>query len=543
MAHPRAGQLAQPEDLTDLAELVTAYYTKHPDPENIDQQVVFGTSGHRGSSLDTAFNEDHILATTQAIVDYRNKEGIDGPLFVGRDTHGLSEPAMISALEVLVGNKVTTLADSAGKYTPTPAVSHAILTHEHPKADGIVITPSHNPPRDGGFKYNPPTGGPAGTDATGWIADRANEYIAQGLKGVTRTPVSGVTDWGDYLKPFDFMSDYIDDLPSIVNLDAIRDAGVRIGADPMGGASVDYWGAIADKHRLDLTVVNPLVDATWRFMTLDTDGKIRMDCSSPNSMASLVHNRDKYDIATGNDADSDRHGIVTPDAGLMNPNHYLAVVIDYLFAHRPEWADSTAVGKTVVSSSMIDRVVEKLGRKLVEVPVGFKWFVPGLISGEIGFGGEESAGASFLRFDGTVWSTDKDGLILNLLASEIKAVTGKTPSERYAELAEEFGAPAYARTDAEANREQKDRLKKLSPSDVTATTLAGEEITNKLTEAPGNNAAIGGLKVVTENAWFAARPSGTEDKYKIYAESFKGDDHLAEVQREAQQLVEDVLGK
>ena len=543
MAHPRAGQLAQPEDLIDLAELVTAYYTKHPDPENIDQQVVFGTSGHRGSSLDTAFNEDHILATTQAIVDYRKKEGIDGPLFVGRDTHGLSEPAMISALEVLVGNKVTTLADSAGKYTPTPAVSHAILTHEHPKADGIVITPSHNPPRDGGFKYNPPTGGPAGTDATGWIADRANEYIAQGLKGVTRTPVSGVTDWGDYLKPFDFMSDYIDDLPSIVNLDAIRDAGVRIGADPMGGASVDYWGAVADKHRLDLTVVNPLVDATWRFMTLDTDGKIRMDCSSPNSMASLVHNRDKYDIATGNDADSDRHGIVTPDAGLMNPNHYLAVAIDYLFAHRPQWADSTAVGKTVVSSSMIDRVVEKLGRKLVEVPVGFKWFVPGLISGEIGFGGEESAGASFLRFDGTVWSTDKDGLILNLLASEIKAVTGETPSERYAELAEEFGAPAYARTDAEANREQKDRLKKLSPSDVTATTLAGEEITNKLTEAPGNNAAIGGLKVVTENAWFAARPSGTEDKYKIYAESFKGDDHLAEIQREAQQLVEDVLGK
>lgn len=543
MAHPRAGQLAQPEDLIDLAELVTAYYTKHPDPENIDQQVVFGTSGHRGSSLDTAFNEDHILATTQAIVDYRKKEGIDGPLFVGRDTHGLSEPAMISALEVLVGNKVTTLADSAGKYTPTPAVSHAILTHEHPKADGIVITPSHNPPRDGGFKYNPPTGGPAGTDATGWIADRANEYIAQGLKGVTRKPVSGVTDWGDYLKPFDFMSDYIDDLPSIVNLDAIRDAGVRIGADPMGGASVDYWGAVADKHRLDLTVVNPLVDATWRFMTLDTDGKIRMDCSSPNSMASLVHNRDKYDIATGNDADSDRHGIVTPDAGLMNPNHYLAVAIDYLFAHRPQWADSTAVGKTVVSSSMIDRVVEKLGRKLVEVPVGFKWFVPGLISGEIGFGGEESAGASFLRFDGTVWSTDKDGLILNLLASEIKAVTGETPSERYAELAEEFGAPAYARTDAEANREQKDRLKKLSPSDVTATTLAGEEITNKLTEAPGNNAAIGGLKVVTENAWFAARPSGTEDKYKIYAESFKGDDHLAEVQREAQQLVEDVLGK
>ncbi|MEJ4112076.1 phosphoglucomutase (alpha-D-glucose-1,6-bisphosphate-dependent) [Corynebacterium kroppenstedtii] len=542
MAHSRAGQPAQPEDLIDLAELVTAYYTKHPDPQNIDQRVAFGTSGHRGSSLDSAFNEDHILAMTQAIVDYRVKEGIDGPLFIGRDTHGLSEPAMVSALEVLGGNEVTTLADARGRYTPTPAVSHAILTHDHPRADGIVMTPSHNPPRDGGCKYNPPSGGPAGTDVTGWIADRANEYITRGLDGVKRKAVSGVTEWGDVLKPYDFMSRYIDDLPSIVNLDAIREAGVRIGADPMGGASLDYWGAIAEKYRLDLTVVNPVVDATWRFMTLDTDGKIRMDCSSSNSMASLVHNRDKYDIATGNDADSDRHGIVTPDYGLMNPNHYLAVAIDYLFTHRPYWSEAAAVGKTVVSSSMIDRVVKKRGRKLIEVPVGFKWFVPGLISGDIGFGGEESAGASFLRFDGTVWSTDKDGIILDMLASEIKAVMGATPSERYVELSAEFGAPAYVRTDAGANRQQKERLKKLSPSDIDATTLAGEEITATLTEAPGNHAPIGGLKVVTDNAWFAARPSGTEDKYKIYAESFNGDDHVRKVQEEAQHLIENVLG-
>lgn len=548
MAHPRAGQVAEPSDLIDVAALVTAYYTLHPDPDNLDQQVVFGTSGHRGSAFDTAFNEDHILATTQAIVDYRQSHGITGPLFIGRDTHALSEPAMVSALEVLLANDVTVYVDAAGRYTPTPAVSHAILTHRDQIADGIVVTPSHNPPRDGGFKYNPPNGGPADTDATAWIADRANAYIRAGLVGVKRASVKGVAGFtengtGGAIKPFDFMAAYVNDLPSIVDLDAIRSAGVRIGADPMGGASVDYWGAIADTHHLDLTVVNPLVDATWRFMTLDTDGKIRMDCSSPAAMASLVHNRDRFDIATGNDADADRHGIVTPDAGLMNPNHYLAVAIDYLFSHRPDWAPTTAVGKTLVSSSMIDRVVASLGRTLVEVPVGFKWFVPGLIDGAIGFGGEESAGASFLRRDGSVWSTDKDGIIMDLLASEIRAVTGKTPSELYGELADRFGAPAYTRSNAPAGREAKARLKNLAPEDVTAAELAGEPITAKLTTAPGNGANIGGLKVCTENAWFAARPSGTEDIYKIYAESFKGEEHVAEVLAAAEQLVNDVLAR
>ena len=551
MAHDRAGQLAQPQDLIDVAELVTAYYTRHPEPGHPDQAVSFGTSGHRGSSLDTAFNEDHIHATTQAIVDYRAGQGIEGPLYIGRDTHGLSEPAMISALEVLTANGVTVMVDARGRYTPTPAVSHAILAHnaglaggvtgtDPKRADGIVITPSHNPPRDGGFKYNPPSGGPADTDATDWIAERANEYLRADLEGVRRTPVTGVLD--ERAEKYNFMDTYVRDLPSVVDIEAIRDSGLSIGADPMGGASVDYWGAIADTHKINLTVVNPEVDATWRFMTLDTDGKIRMDCSSPDAMASLIANRDKYDIATGNDADADRHGIVTPDHGLMNPNHYLAVAIEYLFANRPEWAADTAVGKTLVSSSMIDRVVASLGRKLVEVPVGFKWFVPGLIDGSVGFGGEESAGASFLRRNGQVWSTDKDGLILDLLAAEITAVTGKTPSQRYAELAAEYGAPAYARTDAEANREQKAILKALSPEQVTATELAGEPITAKLTNAPGNDAAIGGLKVTTENAWFAARPSGTEDKYKIYAESFRGEEHLRQVQQEAQALVSEVLG-
>lgn len=550
MAHDRAGQLAQPQDLIDVAELVTAYYTRHPEPGDPDQAVSFGTSGHRGSSLDTAFNEDHIHATTQAIVDYRTGQGIGGPLYIGRDTHGLSESAMISALEVLTANGVTVMVDAQGRYTPTPAVSHAILRHNRDldggsngsdkrRADGIVVTPSHNPPRDGGFKYNPPTGGPADADATDWIAARANDYLAAGLDGVKRQSVEKA---GDLVVKHDYMNDYVADLPNVVNIDAIREAGVKIGADPMGGASVDYWGAIADAHGLDLTVVNPLVDATWRFMTLDTDGKIRMDCSSPDAMASLIGNRDKFDVSTGNDADADRHGIVTPDAGLMNPNHYLAVAIDYLFANRPGWASDTAVGKTLVSSSMVDRVVGDLGRKLVEVPVGFKWFVPGLMDGSVGFGGEESAGASFLRHDGTVWSTDKDGLIMDLLAAEIIAVTGKTPSQRYAELADKFGAPAYARTDADADREQKAILKKLSPEQVTAETLAGEPITAKLTEAPGNGAVIGGLKVTTENAWFAARPSGTEDKYKIYAESFKGTDHLKQVQAEAQDVVSQVLG-
>lgn len=541
MAHERAGQLAQPQDLIDIAELVTAYYTRIPDVENPDQQVAFGTSGHRGSSLDTAFNENHILATTQAIVEYRNAQGLTGPVFIGGDPHALSEPAMISALEVLLANDVDVCVDAAGRYTPTPAVSHAILTHNAAggaTADGIVITPSHNPPRDGGFKYNPPHGGPADTDATDWIAARANEHLRQELKDVKRTSVAGVLD--PRAKKYNYLDTYVADLPNVIDIEAIRHSGLSIGADPMGGASVDYWGAIADAHGLNLTVVNPLVDATWRFMTLDTDGKIRMDCSSPNSMASLVHNRDKYDIATGNDADADRHGIVTPDAGLMNPNHYLAVAIDYLFTHRPGWG-TDAVGKTLVSSSMIDRVVANLGKKLVEVPVGFKWFVPGLVDGSIGFGGEESAGASFLRHNGTVWSTDKDGIILDLLAAEITAVTGKTPSQRYAELAATYGSPAYARTDAEANREQKALLKALSPEQVTATTLAGEEITAKLTNAPGNGAVIGGLKVCTENAWFAARPSGTEDKYKIYAESFLGEEHLARVQQEAQELVSDVL--
>lgn len=552
MAHERAGQPARPEDLIDIAELVTAYYTRVPDAENPEQQVSFGTSGHRGSALDGAFNEHHILATTQAIVDYREQHAWPGPLFIGRDTHGLSEPAMISALEVLLANGVEVLVDDRGRYTPTPAVSHAILRHnekvqwgtERPQpypADGIVITPSHNPPRDGGFKYNPSSGGPADTDATDWIAGRANELLRGGLRDVKRTTVHGVLD--QRTTHYDYLGSYVVDLPNVVDIEAIRNSGLTIGADPMGGASVDYWAAIAETHGLNLTVVNPLVDATWRFMTLDTDGKIRMDCSSPNAMASLIANRDRYDIATGNDADADRHGIVTPDHGLMNPNHYLAVAIEYLFTNRPEWSAQTAVGKTLVSSSMIDRVVQRLDRRLVEVPVGFKWFVTGLLDGSVGFGGEESAGASFLRRDGSVWSTDKDGLIMNLLAAEITAVTGKTPSQRYAELAEEFGAPAYARTDAPATRAQKAVLKELSPEQVTATELAGEAITAKLTTAPGNDAPIGGLKVTTDSAWFAARPSGTEDKYKIYAESFRGEDHLRRVQEEAQAVVSEVLGE
>jgi phosphoglucomutase len=545
-ANPRAGQPAQPEDLIDLAHLVTSYYSVQPDPDDINQQVAFGTSGHRGSALDGAFNEAHILATTQAIVEYRASQGTTGPLFIGRDTHGLSEPAWASALEVLAANDVVAMIDSADRYTPTPAVSHAILTFNRGRdsrtsdalADGIVVTPSHNPPRDGGFKYNPPNGGPADTDATGAIAKRANEILRAGLKDVKRIPLARALQTA---QRHDYMDAYVSDLPNVVDIHAIRAEGIRIGADPLGGASVDYWGAIAEAHKLDLTVVNPLVDATWRFMTLDTDGKIRMDCSSPNAMASLIGKIGDYQIATGNDADSDRHGIVTPDGGLMNPNHYLAVAIDYLYTHRPDWPGDVAVGKTAVSSSIIDRVVAGIGRKLIEVPVGFKWFVDGLIGGTIGFGGEESAGASFLRRDGSVWTTDKDGIILALLASEILAVTGKTPSQRYAELADEYGAPTYARVDAPADREQKARLAKLSPEQVSATELAGEPITAKLTTAPGNGAALGGLKVTTENAWFAARPSGTEDVYKIYAESFKGPDHLAEVQAAARDVVNAVI--
>ncbi|MEU0266168.1 phosphoglucomutase (alpha-D-glucose-1,6-bisphosphate-dependent) [Nocardioides sp. NPDC006303] len=554
MADPRAGTLATPADLVDVPHLVASYYNLQPDPDDPAQQVVFGTSGHRGSSLKSAFNETHILATTQAIVDYRTSQGIDGPLFIGRDTHGLSEPAWASALEVLVANDVRVLVDDRDGYTPTPAISHAILranagrvstsstTGGSGLADGIVVTPSHNPPSDGGFKYNPPHGGPADSDATKVIAARANELIRAGLTGVKRVPFAAAKRRAE---AYDFLGSYVDDLPNVVDLAAIRDAGVKIAADPLGGASVAYWGEIAERHKIDLNVVNELVDPTWRFMPLDWDGKIRMDCSSPSAMAELVRfveNTPEFDIATGNDADSDRHGIVTRDAGLMNPNHFLAVAIDHLFGGaRPDWPATVRIGKTLVSSSMIDRVAGALDKPLVEVPVGFKWFVPGLIDGSFGFGGEESAGASFLRFDGTVWTTDKDGIILALLASEILARTGKTPSQRYAELVAEHGAPAYARIDAPASREEKAKLAALSPEAVTATSLAGEEITAKLTEAPGNGAAIGGLKVTTESAWFAARPSGTEDVYKIYAESFRGPEHLAKVQEEAKAVVSAAL--
>ena len=518
------------------------YYSVEPDPDDVAQQVVFGTSGHRGSALNGAFNEAHILAITQAIVEYRAAHGTTGPLFIGRDTHGLSEPAWVSALEVLAAHDVVAMIDSADRYTPTPAISHAILTYNRGRtdalADGIVVTPSHNPPYDGGFKYNPPNGGPADTDATNAIAKRANEILRSG-EAVKRVPLTRALQSA---QRHDYMDSYVSDLPNVVDIDVIRKAGVRIGADPLGGASVDYWAAIGERHRLNLSVVNPLVDATWRFMTLDHDGKIRMDCSSPNAMASLIANRDHYQIATGNDADSDRHGIVTPDAGLMNPNHYLAAAIDYLYTNRPSWPAGIAVGKTAVSSSIIDRVVDGIGRKLVEVPVGFKWFVDGLIGGTIGFGGEESAGASFLRRDGSVWTTDKDGITLALLASEMLAVTGETPSQRYRQLTAKYGEPTYARLDAPANREQKARLAKLSADQVTDTELAGEAITAKLTAAPGNGAPLGGLKVTTANAWFAARPSGTEDVYKIYAESFRGPEHLADVQRAAQQVVDKVIG-
>ncbi|MDO9609526.1 MAG: phosphoglucomutase (alpha-D-glucose-1,6-bisphosphate-dependent) [Brevundimonas sp.] len=538
--HPRAGRQALPEDLIDLDALLGAYGSGRPDMTDPAQRVVFGTSGHRGSALDGAFNESHILAIAQAVAEYRAAQGIDGPLFVGRDTHGLSEPAWRTTLEVLVGNGVEVLIDARDGFTPTPAVSHAILSYNRAntrQADGILITPSHNPPRDGGIKYNPPSGGPAGSDATGAIANRANQLIEGGLAEVKRVPFDRAYATAGR---FDFLGAYIDDLPSVLDLDAIRDAGVRIGADPLGGAAVAYWGEIADRHRLNLTVVNDAVDPRWAFMPLDADGKIRMDCSSPSAMANLIQMMESgsaYDLAFGNDADADRHGIVTPDGGLMNPNHFLAAAIAYLFANRPGWGPDVAVGKTLVSSSMIDRVVAGMGRRLLEVPVGFKHFVPGLLDGTVGFGGEESAGASFLRRDGTVWSTDKDGLLLCLLAAEIQARTGQSASQLYTGLTEQYGAPAYARVDAPADRTQKARLAALSPADVTATTLAGQPITDILTKAPGNGEAIGGLKVVTADAWFAARPSGTEDVYKIYAESFLGADHLAQVQAEARTVV------
>ncbi len=544
----RAGTRAVDADLVDVPALITAYYSLHPDPSDPGQRVSFGTSGHRGSAFDGAFNDDHIAATSQAICDYRRDNGIAGPLFIGRDTHGLSEPAWTTAVEVFAANGVAVLIDARASYTPTPAISHAILGYnaslaesDPGRADGVVVTPSHNPPRDGGFKYNPPDGGPAGAEITGWVQDQANKYLAAGLSGVARTTIAKALA-SHSTGRYDFLQNYIRDLPNVVDIDVIRAAGIRIGADPLGGAAVEYWGAIADEFDLDLTVVNPAVDATWRFMTLDWDGKIRMDCSSPYAMASLIEQSDKYDIATGNDADSDRHGIVTPDGGLMNPNHFLAVAINYLYGNRGHWPQAAAVGKTVVSSSMIDRVAASVGRKLLEVPVGFKWFVPGLLDGSIAFGGEESAGASFLRRDGRVWTTDKDGIILALLASEILARTGSSPSQEYRGLTERFGDPVYARVDAPASREQKALLKDLSPDQVSATQLGGEPIVAALTRAPGNDAPIGGLKVVAENGWFAARPSGTEDVYKIYAESFLGQQHLERIQQEAREVVAEALG-
>ncbi|MEO9094539.1 MAG: phosphoglucomutase (alpha-D-glucose-1,6-bisphosphate-dependent) [Microbacteriaceae bacterium] len=535
----RAGEPALESDLVDVEQLIDAYFTLKPDVAVPGQRVAFGTSGHRGSSLTTSFNEHHIQATTQAIAEYRLSQGVTGPLFLGMDTHALSVPARNSALEVLVGNDVRVLVDEHGDFVPTPALSHAILAYNRAGyddlADGIVVTPSHNPPGDGGFKYNPPHGGPADSDATGWIAERANEIIAGGMAEVNLAEPGPV-------ETYDFHGVYVRDLASIIDLAAIRKAGVRIGADPLGGASVSYWGAIRDHYGLDLTVVNPTVDPTWRFMTLDWDGQIRMDPSSADAMASVLAHKDDFDVLTGNDADADRHGIVTPDGGLMNPNHFLAVAIDYLYRHRTDWRTDARIGKTLVSSRMIDHVAASLDRTLWEVPVGFKWFVPGLLDGSVGFGGEESAGASFARFDGSVWTTDKDGILLALLAAEIVAVTGKTPSQLYAELTRQFGEPHYERIDAAATPAQKAALARLDGNAITATHLAGDPITARLSHAPGNGAAIGGVKVETEFAWFAARPSGTEDVYKIYAESFTGPEHLRQVQLEAKAIVDAALG-
>ena len=541
---PLAGQPVPADRLPNIPRLVSAYYTRRPDPEDPAERVAFGTSGHRGSSLEGRFNEAHILAISQALVEHRQSAGIDGPLFMGIDTHALSEAAFGTAMEVFAAHGVEVVIQSGGGYTPTPAISHAILGHNRGRAsgasglaDGVVITPSHNPPEDGGFKYNPTNGGPAGGDVTGPIQARANEILRDGLKDVKRMPLARALA-ADTTHERDLVQPYVDDLADVLDMEAIRASGLKIGVDPMGGAAVGYWAPIAETYGLDLEVVNPRVDPAFAFMRLDGDGKIRMDCSSPYAMAGLVELRDRFDIAFGNDPDADRHGIVAPSAGLMNPNHYLAVAVEYLFTHRPGWPEAAAVGKTLVSSSMIDRVVASLGRPLAEVPVGFKWFVDGLLSGGYAFGGEESAGASFLRKDGTVWTTDKDGLILGLLAAEITAVTGRDPGERYAALEERFGSPVYARIDAPATREQKAVLADLSPEAVDADTLAGDAVTAKLTRAPANDAPIGGLKVTTENGWFAARPSGTEDVYKIYAESFRGEEHLARLQAEAQEVVQ-----
>ena len=541
--HPEEGKPAPQQSLVNVPKLISAYYLNEPDLEqNPEHCVAFGTSGHRGCSFDVKFNESHILAITQAICDYRKENNIFGPLFLGKDTHALSEAAFNSAIEVLVANEVQVITQENDDYTPTPVISHAVVCHnkENPNelADGIVVTPSHNPPEDGGFKYNPPNGGPADTDVTKWIEDRANQLLLEDLVAVELFPFAKASRSG-FIKYQDLITPYVDDLANIVNLKAISDAKIKIGVDPLGGSGINFWPVIAEKYNLDLTVVNKSVDPTFSFMPLDKDGKIRMDCSSPYAMTNLIALKDDYDIGIGNDPDYDRHGIVTPD-GLMNPNHFLAVAIDYLLNNR-EWSKDVAIGKTLVSSGMIDKVVTRNNREVKEVPVGFKWFVEGLSKGTLAFGGEESAGASFLRFDGTVWNTDKDGFILGLLAAEILAVTGKTPSQLYKELEQEFGAPIYKRIDAPASAEQKSRLKALSADDVTASTLAGDAITQKLTHAPGNNAAIGGLKVVTENGWFAARPSGTEDIYKIYLESFKGEEHLALLEKEAKKLVDSVI--
>ena len=535
--HERAGQKALDTDLANIPRLVADYYVRQPTAETL---VSFGTSGHRGSSSNGSFNEIHIATICQALVEYRQQHSITGPLYIGMDTHALSECAFITAIEVLVANGIHVRVQEGRGYTPTPVISHAILTYNTGRttelADGVVITPSHNPPQDGGFKYNPPNGGPADTDITSQIQDRANEIITSGSKEVVRMDFAEA--WAsDLVTEYDYIKPYVDDLKNVIDMEAIAKAGVKIGVDPLGGSGIAYWDVIAETYGLDITVVNKKVDPTFSFMTLDKDGKIRMDCSSPYAMAGLIGMKDDFDIALGNDPDYDRHGIVTPSVGLMNPNHYLAVAINYLYTHRPQWADDLAIGKTLVSSSMIDRVAADLGKKLSEVPVGFKWFVDGLYTGKFGFGGEESAGASFLRKDGTVWSTDKDGIILALLAAEIKAVTGKDPGEHYLALTEKFSAPVYKRIDAPATGPQKAVLKKLSADDVTAEKLAGEEIKEKLTHASGNGADIGGLKVTTENGWFAARPSGTEEIYKIYAESFKGEEHLAQIIEEAQAMV------
>ncbi len=542
--HELAGKPAPKEILIDVPRIVSAYYTRQPDNAQEHQKIEFGTSGHRGSSIKKSFNEDHIFAVTQAICEYRKEQEITGPLFIGKDTHALSEPAFLTALEVLAGNDVEVLIQEDMGYTPTPVISHAILVHNRSgsprRADGIVITPSHNPPEDGGFKYNPPHGGPADTDVTQWIQDRANRLLQQGNMGVKRIRYERAIQKG-MIRKYDYITNYVDDLKNVVDMDAIRASGIRLGVDPMGGAAVGYWQPIQERYRMDVEIVNPYVDPTFGFMPLDKDGKIRMDCSSPHAMAGLIQMKDRFQVAFGNDPDCDRHGIVTRSVGLMNPNHYLAVAINYLFQNRPDWKSPAGIGKTLVSSSLIDRVARHLGRKLWEVPVGFKWFVNGLLDGTFGFAGEESAGASFLRKDGTVWTTDKDGIILDLLAAEIMAKTNRDPGEHYRNMAMDFGEPVYERLDAPATGKQKEVLKKLSPEMIRADSLAGDPITGILTHAPGNGAAIGGLKVVSTEGWFAARPSGTEDVYKIYAESFKGRDHLKKIQEEAQTMIGKVL--